>query len=439
MFKRTVLQMAILMTLALCQPVFADELSELRAEIAAQKNAAEAQRLRLEALEKKLEAVQSAQASQSTQVAANSSGAVSGVLGEGLTYKSPTTTVTLYGLLDVTASTINHADAKGARLTSYQTAWFSGNRWGITGKRKLNADGLNAIFRLESEYLYTTGEQDAAGVLFGRDAWAGFESAALGKITFGRQNALARDFAAIYLDPYGAAKNSTEEGGGTNTNNFKQLIFYAGSATGTRYDRGLVWKKVFEGGLTAGVGYQFGGVPGDFSRGSTKTLSLGYNIGALNVAGFVNDANVAGLSNKSYSIGGNYQLGDVRLNTGYFHYTAEQGALASRKDDAYTVSMKYTPTGPLDYQVGYQVMDAKNAAVNSGGNVLNAYANASTAKAVASGKRSTLYGSVFYHFDKLTEVYFAADYLKLSEGYKAAATNGFNSQIEFGLGMRTRF
>jgi predicted porin len=187
------------------------------------------------------------------------------------------------------------------------------------------------------------------------------------------------------------------------------------------------------------VGYQFGGVPGDFSRGSTKTLSLGYNIGALNVAGFVNDANVAGLSNKSYSIGGNYQLGDVRLNTGYFHYTAEQGALASRKDDAYTVSMKYTPTGPLDYQVGYQVMDAKNAAVNSGGNVLNAYANASTAKAVASGKRSTLYGSVFYHFDKLTEVYFAADYLKLSEGYKAAATNGFNSQIEFGLGMRTRF
>ena len=268
--------------------MLADELSDLKAEIAAQRQAAEAQRQRLEALERKLDAVQTTQtqAADSAKMAAASAGSVSGAMGEGLSYRSPNLTVTLYGLIDVSLSSSNNADASGARLTSYQTAWFSGNRFGITGKRDLNAGGLNAIFRLESEFLYQTGEQDAAGILFGRDAWAGFESADLGKLTFGRQNAVARDFAAIYRDPYGAAQTSTEEGGGTHTNNFKQLIFYAGNAT---------------------------------------------------------------------------------------------------------------------------------------------------------GNRSTLYASVFYHFDKRSEVYLAADYLKLGDGYKVAVTNGFACQTELALGFRTRF
>jgi predicted porin len=84
-------------------------------------------------------------------------------------------------------------------------------------------------------------------------------------------------------------------------------------------------------------------------------------------------------------------------------------------------------------------MKANNAAVNAAGNVLNAFANASSAKATATGSRATLYGLVFYHFDKITEVYFAADYLKLKDGYKFGPTNGFPSQTEVGVGLRTRF
>ena len=84
-------------------------------------------------------------------------------------------------------------------------------------------------------------------------------------------------------------------------------------------------------------------------------------------------------------------------------------------------------------------MKATNAAVNGGGNVLNAFANASTATATATGSRATVYGSVFYHFDKITEVYFAADYLKLKDGYKVGVTNGAPNQTEYGVGLRTRF
>lgn len=384
-----------------------------------------------------------AQTQQAAAKAGPSTGTVAGGEAAGLTYTNGANALTLYGLIDVTLSTSNNANAAGKSLTGTRTAWFSGNRWGLTGKHDLGTgDGLKAIFRLESEFDYQDGAMDSPGVLFNRDAWLGFESESLGKLTFGRQNALARDPAgsAVYGDPYGSATADLSEGGYSNNNNFKQLIFYSGSATGTRYDRGVVWKKKF-GNVVTGLAYQFGNVPGNMSTGSTGTGSLAYNGDNYTVAGFVTSANVAGLTNRTYSFGGNYRPNSlVRLNAGYFHYTAEQPvAIGQRTDNAWTVSAKFTPKGKMDYEVGYQVMSAKNAAVNSKGFVLNAYADATAATVGVTGKRSTFYASAFYHFDKATEVYVAFDRLNTTGGYKASQANGFTSQNEFGIGMRYKF
>ena len=438
--RLTTVTAAVLVALSSAAPVHADEISDLKAEIAAQKQAAEAQRARLDALEQKLNSVQQQQAAPAAAAPA-ASGGVAYAYGDGLSYKTPLASVTLYGLIDVSYVHANHANAKSSDFNAPRVAWMSGNRWGLTGKRAMGDSGMNVIFRLESEFESQTGNMDTAGTLFNRDAWVGVENASFGKLTLGRQNAIARDPAssAIYGDPYGPAAPSTEEGGYTNNNNFKQLIFYAGSATGTRMDNGVAWKKAFDNGLVAALAYQFGGIPGDFSNGTTETASLAYAGGAFNVAGFVTSAKVAGLSDKSYSVGGNYTVGDVRLNAGVFRYTGEQGALGNRSDNAYTVSAKYAPAGKMDFQIGYQDMKANRAAVNGSGNVLNAFANASTAKATATGSRSTLYASAFYHFDKVTEVYIAADYLKLHDGYKVGVTNGFPTQAELAVGLRTRF
>ena len=445
--KKTALCSAILACFALAQPAVADEMSDLKAEIAAQRAAAAAQQARLDALEKKLMNVQVQQEQQqAAQAAAETKAApMSGYKrGEGLSLGNADGFVTLYGLIDVSYVHTDHANAAGNSVTTPRVAWFSGNRWGMNGSRKMGDSGLNVIFRLESEYESQTGSMDTAGVLFNRDAWVGVESKDLGKLTLGRQNSIARDPAssAIYGDPYGPAAPSTEEGGYTNNNNFKQLIFYAGSATGTRIDNGVVWKKAFTNGLLVGAEYQFGGVAGDFSKGSTKTLTLAYAGGQYNLAGFATSANVAGLTNTSYSVGGNVQIGEVRLNSGFFHYTADQGAagvLGKRKDTAYTLSAKWSPAGPVDYTLGYQVMKADHAAVNGSGNVINAFGNASAASATATGSRSTLYTAASYHFDKITEIYVAGDYLKLKDGYKVGATNGSTSQTEVAVGMRTKF
>jgi predicted porin len=424
-------------------PVFADELSELKAEIAAQRAQMDAQRLRLEAMERKLEAA-------TTQVAAKpaaAKGFIPSLVASpdwepGFRFQvTPVDVVTLYGLIDATISDISNANAKGDHLRSTQTAWFSGNRWGITGRHGVS-ENAGLIFKLESEYDYQTGAEDTPGVLFNRDAWVGFQSDALGKLTIGRQNAIARDFTGIYGDPYGSSRVTLEEGGYTNTNNFKQLIYYAASATGTRIDRGVVWKKEW-GPLVTGVQYQFGGVAGDFSNGATETFALGFNGpgDAFHLAGFYNQFKVKTLEHKAWSFGGNVQAGPIaRINAGYYKYDSEQGGnVGKRKDNAWTTSVKVTPPGPMEYDVGYQVIHAKNAGVNSAGNVLIPYADATGVTRAVNGDKKTTYASMIYHFDRRAEVYLVGDYMKLTDGYHLAVTNGHASQVEVGVGVRLRF
>ena len=470
MLNKTLIRgLTVVASAVLCGPVgqaFADETGDLRKEVAAQRGQLEAQQRQLEALEKKLESLAAQAVAQAPapqqQAASQGDGfkesvakifayeapqtpaerqvAATNDVGSGITFQlTAADSVTLYGLLDVTLSNITNADAAGNHKTGYQVSWFSGNRWGLTGAHALAPNQPKVIFKLESEFDIRTGEEDTPGVLFNRDAWVGFESDELGKVTFGRQNALARDYSGIYGDPYGAAIVSLEEGGYSNTNNFKQLIFYAASATGTRIDNGVVWKKRW-GPFVTGLAYQFGNVPGQFQRNTTETAALGYNGGAFNVSGFYDRANINTLVHKSYSIGGNVLFNPlIRINAGYFHYPSEQPIVGARKDNAYTLSAKFTPAGPLDYELGYQIFKAKNAGYAGSGFTIRAFTDTSGVKTASSGNRKTVYASMFYHFDRRTEAYLAADYLRTTDGYKDPAPKGRDSQTEVAVGLRFRF
>jgi predicted porin len=362
--------------------------------------------------------------------------------GSGLVIRSGDSYAQLYGLIDITYVSKSHADTAGHSVVTPDAAWFSGNRWGLQGAHATKAaEGLKVIFKLESEFDPQTGNMDTPNVLFNRDAWVGVQGTSLGKLTFGRQNALGRDPAAsgVYGDPYGPQKAGLDEGGYSNNNNFKHLIFYGGSATGTRMDRGVVWKKEW-GNLVSGLAYQFGGVPGSFGKNTTKSASLAYNGPGFTLAGFVTRADVNNYKHGTESIGGNVQISPlVRINAGWFHYKAEQLApFGDRKDTAWTVSTRIDPSGPFDYELGYQVMSATNAGTD-GTYVKNAYADTSGIKGVATGKRKTLYGSAFYHLDKQTEFYLAADRLNTTGTYKSATAKGFMSQSTFGVGLRYKF
>jgi predicted porin len=365
----------------------------------------------------------------------------------GFTLKSGADSLTIYGLIDATISNISNADAAGKSRTNYQTAWFSGNRYGLTGKHVLG-EGSNIIYKLEGEFVVATGAMDTPGVIFNRDAWIGFEGDTIGQLTFGRQNTLARDFAQNFGDAYGSTGVRMDEGGWTNTNNFKQMIYYAAGVNGgTRYDQGIVWKKKLPADFMVGLGYQFDNdmqstTSTNFSKNSSGSVGVAWNGGMINWSGFFTAANVNNLLHVSSAIGGNVTpIAWLRINAGYFYYGAKQNpvaALPNRKDNAFTVSAKLMPDVAYDFELGYQVMKTDNAAT-SGGNVINAFKDGSAATVVATGSRSTLYGSAFYHLDKRAEVYLAGDYLSLKDGYKVGATNGKTSQTELAVGMRFKF
>jgi predicted porin len=362
--------------------------------------------------------------------------------GNGIGLHTPNLDVELYGLLDITLSSVSNADAAGHHKTNFQTPWFSGPRWGVIGRRALPDGAPNLIFKLESEFLLDTGEMDTPGVLFNRDAWVGFQGDTMGKLTFGRQNTLARDFAHIYGDPYTASGQvALDEGGWTNNNNFKQLIFYSASATGTRYDRGIVWKKQF-GSFVGGAAYQFSSppVPGQQSQNSSQAAALAWNGGVFNVSGYFNHADTNTFKHKTWSLGGNAALGSmVRVYGGYFDYKADQAAIGSRKDKAWTASVRFAPQGKLDYEAGWVNIKADNAGLSGSGFVLNPYANTSGVTTGVSGKKQTIYGSIFYHFDRSTELYLAADHMSTKDGWRDPRSLGANSQNEIAVGIRTRF
>ena len=69
----------------------------------------------------------------------------------------------------------------------------------------------------------------------------------------------------------------------------------------------------------------------------------------------------------------------------------------------------------------------------------NPYANTTAITSVQTGTKGTVYGSVFYHFDRSTEVYLVADRMKTKDQWADPRSFGKPDQNEYGIGIRTRF
>jgi predicted porin/uncharacterized coiled-coil protein SlyX len=484
--KNFAMRATALAVLALCQPVFADEIADLKAEIAAQKASEAAQKARLDALEERLNAVQSQQAVAPAKapmavpvaLTTDQNGAPIDPAANGVSlYNNGNTVLHMYGLLEATGSHANHQTAAGGSTTGFQTSWFSGNRLGFDADHalaigaQLGMPDLKVISKLETEFELPTGNMDTANVFFNRDAWLGFYSDSLGKITLGRQNTLTRDFTQNWGDPYGTADVTLKEGGYSNVNNFKQFIFYSGAATGTRVNSGVEWKKKIGDHIVAGLGYAFGsggvggsgdvgnggGTPGDFTKGTNQAASLAANSlaigpGLLSFNASYDRANVTDLIHQSELLGGNFRIGMFRLNAGLAHYTAQQGphnSMGNRTDNSWTVSMSLLPISSVELDLGYQDMKGKNAGFNGGGATLNPFGNTAGVTTVADGAKKTLYGSLIYHVDRQLDIYFAADDFKVTGGWVVGDAQGngnhfgvgnpFNSELEFAIGARFKF
>jgi len=484
--KKFAMRASALAALALCHPVFASEVDDLKAEIAAQKAAEAAQKARLDALEARLNAMTAPPAAAPAAAPVVNKALLTDQNGQKIVdtpagvslYDNGNTSLRMYGLIEATGSHASHQAGNGSSVTGLQVAWFSGNRLGFDADHALaigdsiGLPGLKVISKLETEFELPTGDMDTSDVFFNRDAWMGFYSDDLGKVTIGRQNTLTRDFTANWGDPYGGADVSLKEGGYSNVNNFKQFIFYSGGANGTRLNSAIEWKKKFGQHIVAGVGFAFGSqgaggsgdvgnggsTPGDFKKGQTQEASIALNAlevgpGLLSANLSYDRANVNDLIHQSELIGGNYRIGMFRVNGGYVHYTAEQGvgnSAGTRTDNSWTVSMSLLPTPENEFALGFNEMKGKHAGFNGGGNILNPFGNTAGVSAVAAnGSKKAIFGSYMYHVDRQLDVYLAGDHFKVDGDWVLGDAQGngnhygvgqaYNGTTEVAVGARYKF
>ncbi|MBV8503961.1 MAG: porin [Paucibacter sp.] len=392
-------------------------------------------------------------------------------------YDNGKSSLSIYGLVEATLSSVNHQTVTGGTVNGFQVAYFSGNRLGFDIQHALDVGqswdmpDLKVIAKLEEEFELPTGNMDTANVSFNRDAWMGLYSSKLGKLTFGRQNTLTRDFTANWGDPYGGAEVTTKEGGYSNVNNFKQFIFYSAGASGTRYNSAIEWKKDLDGHWLVGAAYAFGSggnggsgdvgsggpIAGDTSNGTGQAISVAYNkldLGGaeLNLNASYDRANKNQLIHEATLIGGNVVSGPWRFNAGFVHYTAEQGvhnSAGTRTDNSWTTSLSFRPNA-FEYDLGYQVMKGQHAGFSGGGVTLNPFlGNTAGVTATADGSKRSLYGAIRYRLDRQTDFYFAADRFNVTGGWVVgdALGNGlhygagqtYKNETEFATGLRFKF
>ena len=389
-----------------------------------------------------------------------------------------TTSLGLYGLIDLTIASSSsggpnanpRTDTGGGSNSSYgvtnkrwtglDVSWMNGNRWGFNGSHVLDAEtGTKLIMRLESEFELPTGNFDggfSAPIIFNRDAWIGFASPTIGKLTFGRQDSPGRDINMIWANPFSTARNGYDEGGWMNNQTMYQLMEYSGSPTGNRWDSAMVWKKDW-GGVVSYAGVQFAGLQDtspasggtdvvDTGHGlhtTQQTVGLGYNsdddLWHANAAGTF--ANYDGYRKSVYSAGGNVRPAKwLRLNGGFIRADiAQPAAVGKRTDDTWTLSAQIYPGGKFDYALAYYSVDAHNAGLSSGGTTLQPFDLTNGVTAAASGHWNTVYGAAFYRFDRQTDFYLAFDYSKTDGGYVAPYFQGHPSFNQVGAGVRYFF
>ncbi len=186
--------------------------------------------------------------------------------------------VTLYGIIDTginyTSSAQTGRNADGSlsgkslvNMTDGATRGY-GSRWGLRASEELGG-GLSAIFTLENGYNITNGALGQGGAMFGRQAFVGLKSDALGTVTIGRQYDSQADFVSNYSVFSVAALSGTTPGD------------VDGLGHTRRVNNALKYVSPTYRGLVFGGMYSLGGKAGDFTGSQIWALGASYDIGSF--------------------------------------------------------------------------------------------------------------------------------------------------------------
>ncbi|MFC5462686.1 porin [Massilia niabensis] len=214
------------------------------------------------------------------------------------------TNVAIYGLVD--AAIVGERGGSGGKVTKLTSGASAASRIGFRGTETIG-NGLSAFFTLEAGTKIDTGEIDAAGTIFNRQALVGLKGS-FGAVALGRQYTPYHNTLVKVIDPFstgyaGTAKNLFPHfGSNIRTSN---TITWA-SPTVSGIDMELAYSAGEQ--TSSSAGRQFGSAVG-YAMGPLA-LRLAYNNKNTTVAG----ANATG---RNILLGANYNFGPVKVHAGY--------------------------------------------------------------------------------------------------------------------------
>jgi predicted porin len=216
--------------------------------------------------------------------------------------------VTLYGMIDTGFAYANHVGDGHQTVFKAQDSILGVSAVGIKGSEDLGG-GLKTIFNLQMGFNPSSGKMDNPnGGLFDRNAYVGLDGG-FGTVTFGHQWNLNDDWLV----------GSVFQGGYNSGAAFK---FHEFDAISEYYNNAVKYVSPTIGGLQFAGFYSFGGVAGDFTRGSVFNLGARYSANALYLAATYDQESSASTGGAKYKLataGGRYDFGPVRARLGYAH------------------------------------------------------------------------------------------------------------------------
>ncbi len=354
--------------------------------------------------------------------------------------------VTLYGVADVSIRYLTHANANNDNQVLMTNGAITNSRWGLKGTEDLGG-GLKAIFRLESGIDLQDGQ--GASREFNRGAYVGLASNQYGTVTLGRQMTPLFDALGNTFDPLTVGNYMETEwlpvaaGAGLYADNaVKYVGTYGGFTVDAMYSFGTNSTS------TGATGFS-GQTPGHMGAGNLYAFNLSYVFGALSLdVGVQQNSDNAGNKQTGYNGAAVYAFSTAKVYLGYLRSKDNTGFSDAFLDEKFTtsgfgsykntgriddgpyagVTWNITPALMLTGAFYYDHMRNATVSVNAAGN----------ANALGSGNRYTATAIAEYALSKRTEVYGAIDFNKVS-GAATVELPGTSNQTGVSIGIRNIF
>ena len=219
--------------------------------------------------------------------------------------------VAIYGIVD--AAIVGERGGGAGNVTKVTSGAASASRIGFRGSEDLGG-GLSAIFTLETGTRIDTGEVDAAGTIFNRQAFVGLKGG-FGTVAVGRQFTPYHTMMVNVVDPFGTSyagrAGNLFPDSGTNVRTSNTVTYAMPRWQGI--DAELAWSAGEQSDSSAGR--QFGGAIG-YTAGPL-VVRIAWNNKNSDVAASAGVAAIDRSPGRNTLLGAVYRLGGIKLHAGY--------------------------------------------------------------------------------------------------------------------------